>query len=151
MAQTTALENVERVQECVPAEIQSRAYKINPQVLVAGSQVEEIDLLKVVGDEYARAILLSIINEPKSAIDIAREKKIPISSIYRKIHWLENARLIKVKGFVITGDGKKYHRYQSRIKTIQVSLMRNAIQVEFTNNDGKRYSTSTDGQEITIE
>jgi len=150
MAQTTALENVERVQECVPDEIQSRAYKINPQVLV-DSQVQELDLLKVVGDEYARAILLSIINEPKSAIDIAREKKIPISSIYRKIHWLENARLIKVKGFVITGDGKKYHRYQSRIKTIQVSLMRNAIQVEFTNNDGKRYSTSTDGQEITIE
>lgn len=151
MAQTTALENVERVQECVPDETQSRAYKINPQVLVADSQVGELDLLKVVGDEYARAILLSIINEPKSAIDIAREKKIPISSIYRKIHWLENARLIKVKGFVITGDGKKYHRYQSRINTIQVSLMGNAIQVEFTNNDGKRYSTSTDGQEITIE
>jgi predicted transcriptional regulator len=151
MAQTTALENVERVQEYLLDETQSQAHKISPQVLVTDSQVGELDLLKVVGDEYARAILSSIIDEPKSAIEIAREKKIPISSIYRKIHWLENARLIKVKGFVITGDGKKYHRYQSRIKTIHVSLMRNAVQVEFTNNDGKRYSMSREGQEITIE
>ena len=151
MAQTTALENVERVQEYLLDETQSQVHTINPQVLVTDSQVGELDLLKVVGDEYARAILSSIIDEPKSAIEIAREKKIPISSIYRKIHWLENARLIKVKGFVITGDGKKYHRYQSRIKTIQVSLMRNAVQVEFTNNDGKKYSMSTYGQEITIE
>lgn len=103
-------------------------------------KLEERNLLKALGDEVTRTILLSMIEEPKSAIDITREKKIPISSVYRKIHWLENAHLIKVKGFVITGDGKKYHLYQSRIKTLQVLLMNNGVEVEFTNNDGRRYS-----------
>jgi predicted transcriptional regulator len=151
MAQAAVFENKAKIQEQI-LENKSQEHNTTQQVQIPiSSELTEQNLLKVIGDEYARSILLSMTEEPKSAIDIAREKKIPISSIYRKIHWLENAHMIKVKGFVITGDGKKYHRYQSRIKTIQVSLVRNAIQVEFTNNEGKMYSASTDGQEITIE
>lgn len=139
MALETVLENMQQVEQSVLQEPKSRECGTSQQVRFIGdSQLKEADILQVIGDEYARAILLSIIDNPKSAIDIAREQKIPISSIYRKIHWLENARLIKVKGFVITGDGKKYHLYQSRIRTIQISLPKYEIKVEFVNNNGSR-------------
>jgi response regulator of citrate/malate metabolism len=136
MALETVLEKVQ-VEQSALQEPKSLERETVQQVrLIGGSELKELDILQVIGDEYARAILLSIIDNPKSAIDIAREQKIPISSIYRKIHWLENARMIRVKGFVITGDGKKYHLYQSKIKSIQISLPKYEIRVEFVNNNG---------------
>lgn len=139
MALETVLENVWKAEQSVLQEPNTRECETTQEArLIGDSELKELDILQVIGDEYARAILLSIIDNPKSAIDIAREQKIPISSIYRKIHWLENARLIKVKGFVITGDGKKYHLYQSRIRTVQISLPKYEIKVEFVNNNGSR-------------
>jgi|GEM_PF-583777 len=138
MALTTVSENVREFPSLLEEETMQ---EITQQVqITVDPKLEERDLLKVFGDEAARTILLSIINEPKSALDITRESKIPISSVYRKIHWLESARLIKVKGFVITGDGKKYHLYQSRIKGVRISLLTNEIKVEFTGNNSEKYN-----------
>ena len=114
------------------------------------SSIREGALLKALGDKYTRMILLSIIDEPKSVIEISREQNIPISSIYRKIHWLANSHLIGVKGFVITNEGKKYHMYQSRIKTVHITLTTNAIGIEFTSNNGRTYNPSQE-QEIPID
>jgi hypothetical protein len=146
MALTTVSENVREF----PSLLEEETMHETKQVQIAvDPKLEERDLLKVFGDEAARTILLSIINEPKSALDITRESKIPISSVYRKIHWLESARLIKVKGFVITGDGKKYHLYQSRIKGVQISLLTNEIKVELTGNNGGKHNTARE-QEIPV-
>ena len=151
MALTTVSESVDRVQASM-FERKSQEYKTAQQVqITVDPKLEERDLLRVLGDECARTILLSIINEPKSAIDITRENNIPISSVYRKIHWLEDVHLIRVKGFVITGDGKKYHLYQSRIKSLQISLPENEIKVEFASNDGSKNKSPTQEQEIPIE
>jgi hypothetical protein len=111
--------------------------------------VSESVLLEALGDRYTRMILLSIIDEPKSVIDISRERNIPISSAYRKIHWLERMRLITAKGFVITDDGKKYHLYQSRIRSVHVSLATNTIRVNFTGKNGQTYNPSRE-EEIPI-
>lgn len=152
MALTTVSENVSRVQVSMLDEVKAREYTTSEQVqITVDPKLEERNLLKVLGDECARTILLSIIDEPKSAIDITRENNIPISSVYRKIHWLEDARLIRVKGFVITGDGKKYHLYQSRIKTVQISLPENEIKVEFASNGGSKNKSQAREQEIPIE
>lgn len=151
MALTTVLENASKVQASTLDAIKTQEYNGRQKEVVVGYQPEEQALLKVLGDEYARTILLSIIDEPKSVIDITREKGIPISSVYRKIHWLENARLITVKGFVITGDGKKYHLYQSRIKTIQLSIAKNEIRVEFTKNNGVTHNSAISNETIPIE
>lgn len=95
---------------------------------------QEGDLLKALGDEHTRTILMSLIDDAKSVIDIARERNIPISSVYRKIHWLKKAHLVRVNGIVITGDGKKYHLYSSRIKSADISLTTSAIRVNFATN-----------------
>ncbi len=147
MALTTVTEDMRKVPASLTEE--SVQQECNQQVeITVDSEIEERNLLRALGDECARNILLSMIDEPKSAIDITREKKIPISSVYRKIHWLENARLIKVKGFIITDDGKKYHIYQSRIGTIQISLLNNKIKVQFTKCNGTR--CRAEEQEIPI-
>lgn len=146
MALTTVSENVREFPSLLEEETM---YETKQVQIAVDPKLEEHDLLKVFGDEAARTILLSIINEPKSALDITRESKIPISSVYRKIHWLESARLIKVKGFVITGDGKKYHLYQSRIKGVKISLLTNEIKVEFTGNNGGKHNTARE-QEIPV-
>jgi predicted transcriptional regulator len=144
-------ESVGKASATILAEREPPSYEMNQQVqITVSSKLEERDLLKVIGDECARTILLSIMDEPKSAIDITRDNKIPISSVYRKLHWLENARLIKVKGFVITGDGKKYHLYQSRIRSIRISLPENEVKVELTNNNGRKHSP-TEEQEIPVQ
>lgn len=152
MALTTVSERVGKDPASI-FEATSQEYKANQNVpIIVGSTLEDGDILKALGDEYARMILLSVIDEPKSVIDITREKKIPISTAYRKIHWLENVRLIGVKGFVITDDGKKYHLYRSNVKTVQISLATDAIKVEITGNNGRKYRFSpTQEQEIPID
>jgi len=148
----TTVSDVRKVPMHILDETASQEYRADQQVAITvDPTLEESNILKVVGDECARPILLSIIDEPKSAIDITREKKIPISSVYRKIHWLENARLIRIKGFVITGDGKKYHLYQSRVKAIRISLPTNEIQLEFANNGARKDNRTVREQEIPIE
>ncbi len=135
MALTTVTENLRRVQASVLDEVQEQEYY--NEWLAAESKIQEDELLKALGDECARAILLSLMDEPKSAIDVTRENKIPLSSVYRKIHWLENARLIRAKGFVITDGGKKYHLYQSMIRRINISFREDGIRVEFTDNNAR--------------
>ncbi len=45
-------------------------------------------------------------NKPKSVIDIVRECKIPISSVYRRVRQLEKARLVIIHTTIISEDGK---------------------------------------------
>ncbi len=131
-AQTTALE-----------------YEGDQQIQGIVNSIRQRDLLKALGDDCARPVLLTIINESKSAMEISREICFLISTVYRKIHWLEKANLVKQKGFVISGDGKKYRRYQSRINTVQVSLTNNKINVDFKiNYDIKRDIPTKSLQEI---
>jgi len=152
MALTTVSEQMREDSTCSYDETTSWKNKPGQNISVlVDSTIREGALLKALGDKYTRTILLSIIDEPKSVIDITREQNIPISSAYRKIHWLENSHLINVKGFVITNDGKKYHLYQSRIKAVRISLATNAIQIEFTSNNGKTYNPSSQEQEIPID
>ncbi|MFQ5970140.1 MAG: winged helix-turn-helix domain-containing protein [Nitrososphaerales archaeon] len=152
MALVTVSERAKKQPASIFAEATQQEYNANQNIpIIVDSPLEEGVLLKALGDEYTRMILLSLIDEPKSVIDIIREKNIPLSSAYRKIHWLEKARLIRAKGFVITDDGKKYHLYQSKVKTIQISLATNSIKVEITSNNGRKYNFSpTQEQEIPI-
>ena len=41
--------------------------------------------LEILSDKYCRSILEAIMNTPKSAIEVSREKIIPLSTVYRRI------------------------------------------------------------------
>lgn len=74
-------------------------------------------LISIMADRYCRTIIYVTEDKPKSAIEIANETKIPISTIYRRLQTLHDNNLLKTSG-MITDDGKKLFLYKSKIKGI---------------------------------
>ncbi len=96
-------------------------------------------ILIALADKYNRLILISTIDEPKSALQISKEHNIPVSTVYRKLHMLEKDGLIKVDGSVIE-NGKRYYLYKSNIKAINIIFTMNTLKVDVILNKDMRRS-----------
>jgi len=89
------------------------------QQLIKIEEEERKDrMLEIVSDKYCRAIIESIMNMPKSVIEIMAETKIPMSTTYRRIQSLHDNKLVATSG-MITSEGKRLFLYKSKIKGIQ--------------------------------
>lgn len=84
--------------------------------------------LEILSDKYCRSILAVIMDKPKSAIEISREKNIPISTVYRRIQMLHDSKMIFTSG-VITDEGKRLFLYKSKIKEVNTSFHDGKIDV----------------------
>ena len=89
--------------------------------------------LEVLSDKYCRSILEAIMNAPKSAIEISREKSIPLSTVYRRIQLLHDSKMIQTSG-VITEEGKRLFLYKSKIKEVNTSFCDGKIDVNIVFN-----------------
>ena len=85
-------------------------------------------ILELVSSKYCSTILEAIKDAPKSANEIADEKKIPISTVYRRIQALHDLGILRVTG-KIGDDGKKFFLYQSKVKTIRSKFSDGKIEV----------------------
>ncbi len=107
------------------------------QVLQTPFKVEEEllkdNLLEIISDKYCRGILSAIMCKPKSAMEISAECKIPISTVYRRIQMLHDAKMLYTSGS-ISGDGKKFFLYKSKVKEIKTHYNDGIIQVELVFN-----------------
>ena len=65
-------------------------------------------------------IISSIIDKPKTAVEIAKSTTIPISTVYRRLQFLQENKMLKTSGG-LNKDGK-YFVYQSKLKTISAFL-----------------------------
>ncbi len=101
-------------------------------------KIEEIErkdsILEILSDKYCRAILQSIMNMPKSVIEITTETKIPLSTTYRRIQSLHDNKLVVTSG-MITSEGKKLFLYKSKIKGIQSKFNDGKTEVELIINN----------------
>ena len=101
-------------------------------------KIEEIErkdrLLEIVSDKYCRTILESIMNMPKSVIEIMAETKIPMSTTYRRIQSLHDNKLVATSG-MITSEGKRLFLYKSKIKGIQSRFSGGKTEVELIINN----------------
>jgi predicted transcriptional regulator len=95
--------------------------------------VKNEHLLSVIADKYCRFILEAIMDMPKSTIEIASEKEIPLSTVYRRIQTLHDAKLIQTSG-MITDEGKRLFLYKSKIKGIKSKFESGKIDVELILN-----------------
>ena len=93
-------------------------------------------ILKALSDEYSRTIMNYTIEQPKSVVDIVKECDIPMTTAYRRVHELEENKILKVTGSIVTGDGKKYFLYQNRLKSIYVIFGLESLDVQIVENDG---------------
>ena len=95
--------------------------------------VKNETLLSIVADKYCRFILEAIMDVPKSTIEIASEKKIPLSTVYRRIQTLHDNKLVQTSG-TITDEGKRLFLYKSKIKGIKSKFESGKIDVELISN-----------------
>ena len=86
-------------------------------------------LLDVLSDEPSRKILDTIIDTPKSILEISSDAQVPIRTVYRKIQSLHDYKLLKISG-TITDGGKKYFLYKSKIHSITVSYEQSNLKVD---------------------
>lgn len=107
------------------------------QRLLQGRKVEDDQrkqaILEIISDQYCRLILRTTMNKPKSAMEIAFESKIPISTVYRRLQTLHDNKLVGISGS-ISEDGKKYFLYKSKIKAISASCDCNDMEINIVPN-----------------
>ena len=102
------------------------------QLKIEEPEIKE-SFLEILSDKYCRAILEAIMDTPKSAIEVSREKIIPLSTVYRRIQQLHDSKMIRTSG-VITEEGKRLFLYKSKIKEVNTSFSNGKIDVEVVFN-----------------
>jgi len=93
-------------------------------------------ILKALSDEYSRSIMNFTIEKPKSVVEIVKDCDIPMTTAYRRVNELEESKILKVTGSVVTDDGKKYFLYQNRLKSIYVIFGLEELDVQIVENEG---------------
>jgi len=123
--------------QCVLSDYIKDRCSYSMQVLQSTYKIEEDveneALLSVVADKYCRSILEAIMDMPKSVIEIASEKKIPLSTVYRRIQTLHDNKLVQTSG-TITDEGKRLFLYKSKIKGIKSKFESGKMEVELILN-----------------
>ncbi len=107
------------------------------QELVQSVKVVDDDrkqvILEILADKYCKSILHNTLEKPKAALEISGETKIPISTVYRRLQTLYDAKLLAISGS-INRDGKKYFLYKSRVKSISLKCDLEVTSVELVPN-----------------
>jgi len=57
-------------------------------------------ILEILTDKYCKSILHDTLEKPKSAMEISGEKKITISTVYRRLQTLYDAKLLAISGSI---------------------------------------------------
>ena len=98
-------------------------------------------ILKALSDDYSRIIMNYTIEKSKSVVNIVKDCDIPMTTAYRRVKELEENKILKVTGSIVTGDGKKYFLYQNRLKAIYVVFGLESLDVQIVENDGMGVSS----------
>tara|TARA_B100002049_G_C15779564_1_gene250162 strand:- start:159 stop:497 length:339 start_codon:yes stop_codon:yes gene_type:complete len=88
--------------------------------------------IRMVSDRFSIKIITAIINNSKTAVEISKETSIPISTVYRRIKFLQENKLIKVSGGI--NKNGKFFVYQSKIKEVEITFNGRSIKVSVTPN-----------------
>jgi predicted ArsR family transcriptional regulator len=84
---------------------------------------------RLITDEYVMKILVSTLNKPMSAQQLALKYEIPIAVCYRKMKELLAADLIQKEKKVLTSKGKWVQLYRSKVKSAYVFLEKGELRV----------------------
>jgi predicted transcriptional regulator len=99
---------------------------ISREVVIDGEQKQKA--LEVFSDNYTRAILSTMMDRPKSVLQISAETDIPPTTVYRKIRQLLENNLIRTSG-KIAENGKKNFLYKSKIKSFHVTFTKDRFAI----------------------
>jgi DNA-binding transcriptional ArsR family regulator len=104
-----------------------------PAPPAAGSRKERI--LDALGDPAAREILLMLNDAPISAQEMLAANRIPQSTLYRKLHDLQEIGLVGVQRTAITPEGKRVDLYRSLLERLAVEMYGRTLRIEVKYRD----------------
>lgn len=82
---------------------------------------ERCEIFRLLTRRHVIAILETIRDKPRSALEISKICNIATSNVYRALNTLSRHKLVRITGDIGI-DGKKMHLYQSKIKSITMTL-----------------------------
>lgn len=96
--------------------------------------IEKFDItyriLNELSNLESRYILFSITNKSKEIKEIAKELKIPLSSVYKKIQSLQENALISNE-LILSKNGHRIRLYQSRITDAKITITKFKPEITF--------------------
>jgi predicted transcriptional regulator len=102
-------------------------------------ELDEYDInqriIEILTTTCSHAVLFSIVNAAKDAVEISNELQISLSSTYKALTNLEKLSLIEIRRFKITDAGKKIKLYHSKIKKANISISENKSDVTLYPNN----------------
>ena len=102
-------------------------------------ELDEYDInqriIEILTTTCSHAVLFSIVNSAKDAVEISEELQISLSSTYKALTNLEKLSLVEIQRFEITDTGKKIKLYHSRIKKANISISENKSEVKLYSNN----------------
>jgi hypothetical protein len=91
--------------------------------------------LQVLSDVVSHKIILSTIEEAKTAQQIALENELPLSSTYKKIKRLHSMDILRVDRISLDETGKRVVYYKSRVKSLEFSLRKAGSLLQLERNE----------------
>jgi predicted transcriptional regulator len=102
-------------------------------------ELDEYDInqriIEILTTTCSHAVLFSIVNDAKDAIEISEKLQISLSSTYKALRNLEKLSLIEIQRFEITDAGKKIKLYRSKVKKADISISENESKVTLYPNN----------------
>jgi len=96
-------------------------------------ELDEYDInqriIEILTTTCSHAVLFSIVNAAKDAVEISEELQISLSSTYKALTNLEKLSLVEIRRFKITDAGKKIKLYHSKVKKANISISENKSEV----------------------
>ena len=102
-------------------------------------ELDEYDInqriIEILTTTCSHAVLFSIVNTAKDAVEISDELQISLSSTYKALTNLEKLSLVEIQSFKMTDAGKKIKLYRSRVKKANISISKNKSEVTLYPNN----------------
>ena len=102
-------------------------------------ELDEYDInqriIEILTTTCSHAVLFSIVDAAKDAVEISGELQISLSSTYKALTNLEKLSLVEIQRFEMTDAGKKIKLYRSKIKKANISISENKSEVTLFPND----------------
>ncbi|HZY92068.1 MAG TPA: helix-turn-helix domain-containing protein [Thermoplasmata archaeon] len=87
-------------------------------------------ILDALGDPAARGILLMLNESAHSAQELLQSNHIPQSTLYRKLHDLQQLGLVGIQRTAITAEGKRVDLYRSLLEELKVDLAGGTLRIQ---------------------
>lgn len=87
-------------------------------------------ILDALGDPASRGILLKLNDAPHSAQELLAANSIPQSTLYRKLHDLQQLGLVGIQRTAITPEGKRVDLYRSLLEELKVDMAGPSLHIQ---------------------